>query len=234
LGIVPLVPLRIDDSLLIVKWRIVVDNRVTTRIDFDNYYTALREAEVADLAQRYRDKLSAIAFVDYGYGCVQADIVGWFQKYFPNTPFIVDPRTIVGSGSFRNAHLKLNLTEAQQYTQLSCTNFKDLIMALLDLYSPTSITLTAGVEGMYVFTPSYGIVHYPVVDVTCVDPTGAGDVVTSVLSSWIDDILSPNQHCLYTLASYAASLSVTQMGCQSPTLSSIIHFAKESIHKIRG
>lgn len=157
------------------------------------------------------EPFQAVVFSDYGKGVLNSEVVGGLRGL--GNLMVADPKPRnmpLFSGCFA---ITPNLKEGKDFLEARGEVSPPEVAKALGKELNTRVVLTCGSGGIYLWDPDGRSGHIPPHTVEAKDPTGAGDVVTAIVSLGLASGMTLWESCL--LANRGAALSVTKLGTYS-------------------
>jgi rfaE bifunctional protein kinase chain/domain len=205
------------------KSRVMAQHQQVVRLDSEQR-TRLTEDLEDSLLAWVEDNLpqsDACVLSDYAKGIVTPRLAQQFIQLARQAgkPIVVDPK----GKDFEIYHgatvVKPNLHEAERAVNYSLEDRASVLRAgrqLGRLLKGTTLLLTCGIQGMFLFKPGESPIHLPTRAHQVFDVTGAGDTVVSVLALSLAAGF-PLDEAVH-LANLAAGIVVTKIGTATLTL----------------
>jgi rfaE bifunctional protein kinase chain/domain len=206
-----------------LKCRIVVGHHQMARYDIETRREISDGSEskiVNDVKEAAR--ISDILVIsDYNKGVMTPSLIGLISDiaHEYNLRTLVDLKTKNAKSYVDIDYIKINLSNAQKLTGIDyfydyVTDSENICRALATIFKDNTIVLTTGKGGLLIL--SEGIfTHVPALARDVFDVTGAGDVVTSILSIALATGFDIETAC--EISTIAASIKVGKIGTYSLT-----------------
>jgi len=220
-----------------LKCRVVVGHHQMLRYDIES-----RDEVSDELASRIINGLSNIArnvdmivISDYDKGLMSRPLVTSILKIAQNNKIdvLVDPKVIGTRNYSAVKYLKINLSNAKKVIGMEFANrangTEEVCRNLASILQCSNVIITMGKQGLLVLSNG-NINHIPALAKDVYDVTGAGDVMTAVLS-----IALANGYDILTaceIGTIAASIKVSKIGTYSVSSHELIN--EINLHNNKG
>jgi rfaE bifunctional protein kinase chain/domain len=206
-----------------LKCRIVVGHHQMVRYDIETRREISDGSEskiVNDVKEAAR--ISDILVIsDYNKGVMTPSLIGLISDiaHEYNLRTLVDLKTKNARSYVDIDYIKINLSNAQKLTGIDyfydyVTDSENICHALATIFKDNTIVLTTGKGGLSILSEEI-FTHVPALERDVFDVTGAGDVVTSVLSIALAAGYDIETAC--EISTIAASIKVGKIGTYSLT-----------------
>jgi D-beta-D-heptose 7-phosphate kinase/D-beta-D-heptose 1-phosphate adenosyltransferase len=199
----------------ITKLRVVSRHQQLLRMDFEESFAALPQAEIASRLANNLAGVGALILSDYGKGTLSDPQVLIQMARKAGVPVLVDPKG-TNFEKYRGATLLTpNLGEFEAVVG-ACQNEADLLekgLALISKFELSALLITRSEQGMTLLRPGKPELHLPALAKEVYDVTGAGDTVIAVLAAALA-AGSPIEQAV-ALSNVAASIVVGKLGTAS-------------------
>lgn len=211
----------VDDYQTVVKCRLLTNKQQLLRVDYEKKYVNSKKiiskimANLDDL-----DSFSSVILSDYGKGiCDPVLVQEIIQKVKKNDIFtMVDPAKGVDFSIYKEAScIKPNRLETEIFCKFKLNNLQDYIKAASFIQQKTAIgiiALSLDKEGLFIYENFKKYKLFNTKKETVFDVTGAGDLVTSILSIAIP---KGSVEIAGELANLATAVSIKKLGAYNPS-----------------
>lgn len=218
--------LVVDESRhTILKERIIAQGQQLMRIDYEKKEIVSKKiaSKIIEKVTKFIKEVDAVLISDYAKGMHSPDIMGKIillgKKH--KKPVLVDSK-FKNYMIYENCDYFLpNHEDASMMTGIEEKDETDTkrIGSRLGHHLNTTVLMTCGEKGMYLFEKKLGMTHIPTKAREVYDVSGAGDTVASIFSMGIGAKLDIKDSAL--LATHAASVVIGKVGTATVSLSEI-------------
>jgi len=194
-----------------IKTRIISDNKILLRYDYEDTFFISNEIEdqIINYFNLIFDKIDIVVFSDYNKGVLTEKICKYIiDKCNKNN------KTTIGDlkyhfNYYKNITItKPNLNEAQNFTKSKI--LLDMHKYILENINCKYSIITLGKDGISLKTIKNELFISSYESNEVIDVTGAGDIVTSIISSLYDGVFDIK--IILNIAAYLGTISVKKIG----------------------
>ncbi len=208
-----------------LKCRVMVGHHQMIRYDIENIQHISKNYELKFIngIKKLSKKLEFLVIPDYNKGLLTPTLIKKLISISKKNNFkVIADLKIQNIENYSGVDFaKINLPNAKIITNLNSEsdNLKKICQKLLKMVKCKNLIITLGKNGMIVMTKNK-IVKFPALTRDVYDVTGAGDVMTAVLTTSLANGYDLKTSC--EIGTVASAIAVSKVGTYSVTLREII------------
>jgi D-beta-D-heptose 7-phosphate kinase/D-beta-D-heptose 1-phosphate adenosyltransferase len=217
-----------------IKNRIISNNIINTRFDIEDTFDINSDFEKNILNKikelDNKNKIDGIILSDYNKGVItilnSQNIINYANNN--NILTFIDPK-INNISKYKNCTIfKPNLLESSLISDKN--NIEEKIKDIYNKITCKIVVITLGKDGMIFYDGNIINKVYEKKNLICIDPTGAGDIVISILTYYY--IKTKNINLSVQISNYIASKSIEYIGNYCISLDDINEFENKDLNII--